>query len=427
MKVRPMRHARGLTALGAACALVLTACGEASSSNQAGGEGLPAGATKAEYQAAFKDIEPITLKTQSTSPKGSVPGRSYERYYEAVEEWSGGKITWDVSYSNAVADPISSDDALRDGRLDWVSVAPPYEPAEYPAFNALMGGSFITGTSAVEGLMRSNAWLNEVAFESDEIMQEFEDHGMVPLLPFWTSGAQAYFCGEADNTSLDTLDGATIGVDLPTGVKQAEALGTSPISVPYTEFFESLQRGVVDCISAPTAVAVSVGFLPEAPNAVIDPEVAFSMAFGTIAFSKRKWDELPLVAQQLLWDKLDVYISQNIIKSFINVGVMAQTLEDSGGSVQPLEDNARETLRAKNDELLEDLRDTEAVADGDVLVDAMTQANQDWQDKVHGLGYEEVPYNDFHNYLAKTGPEGPDVSPYAELVMSEIFNDLRPS
>lgn len=403
----------------------LAGCAESGGANSGGGDGIDAGASMEDYQAAFEDLSEITLLTQTPAPKGSVTGLPMEKYFEAVEEWSGGKITFDISYSNAVAEPGEADDALTDGRLDIASVLPIYDPSEYPANAALIEAGFISDQSAIDGVLTSNAWPNQVAFENDEILQEFEDHGMVPMVPIYNSGANALFCSET-RASLDDIKGTSVGSGGQAQSAQVESLGGTPSSIPYTELYESLQRGVVDCtVSSPT-VAVLGGFLEAAPFVTIDPDAGFALAPGALAFSQTTWDSLPLVAQQLLWDRLDVFVGSNIEdKIFVNNAQMATDVEKFGGSVQPFDEEAASALRGQNEELLAQLAETDAVADGEAFVQAMQDANAEWNETVDGYGFEDVGYAEFGTWFAEN-KDTVDLTDYTAAVM-EILSAHRPS
>lgn len=427
------RLTTGLSALGMVTVLALAGCAEKSStgtgsSGSGGGAsgtgGVAAGSSMDAYKAAFANVDAIKLKTQTPAPKGAATGLPLEKYYEAVTEWSGGKITWDVQYSNAVAAPAEADNALNDGRLDVASVLPIYEPDEYPANNALIFGGFISDQSAVQGALSSNAWPNAVAFGNSDIMKEYDDHGMVALVPVYNSGANGLFCSKA-RTGLSTIKGASVGAGGVAQTAQVQALGGSASSVPYPELFESLQRGVVDCtVSSPT-VAVLGGFAAEAPHVVIDPEAGFALAPGTLAVSKTAWDGLPLVAKQLLWDKLGIFIASNVAdKVFPNNAEMAKAVKGAGGSVTPFDADARAAMQATNEKLLTDLRSTKQVSDGAALVDTMTKENEAWQSTVNGLGFEAVDYKDFDTWYTAGKV---DLTPYADAVMKTIFDQHRPS
>jgi TRAP-type C4-dicarboxylate transport system substrate-binding protein len=421
-KTRIKALSAGLSVLGA---LALAGCAEdGGGAVSGGGEGLPAGATIEDYKAAFADIDPIKINTQSPSPKGSVTGRNVEEYLKAVTEWSDGKITFEVAYSNAIAPPTEVDNALVDGRLDLGQVLPIYEPAEYPATAAMIDAGFISNQSAVVGTLQSNAWPNEVAFGNEDILNEYDEHGMVPLVPVYNSGVNALFCSEK-RTDLDSLDGMESASGGTAQSKEIEALGGSAASVAYPELFESLQRGVVDCSVSSLTVGVLGGFIPAAPHVVIDPEAGFSLAPGSMAFSKTKWEELPLVAQQLFWDKLDVFVGVNIEdKIFPNTADAVKQAKENGGSVQTFGDDARASLQEVNASMLDDLRGTDAT-DGDALIDASTAAADKWLAKVQELGYtDEVGYNEFDTWFA---PGKIDLTEYTKTVIDEIFAEHRPS
>src|SRR5690625_4912677 len=302
----PWSRVRNASAVLLAAVLSIAGCaGDAQSRTGAvGGQdvaGLPFGSTKEDYIAAFEDLDSITLHAQTPAPQGSPTGRHMESYLAKVEEWSGGKISFEIGYSNAIADPAEIDEALVDGRLDVAQPLPIYKPSEFPATNALIHAGVFNQGTAVTGALQSNAWPNELALNTPEIMAEWEKAGLVPLVPIFNSGANALLCS-SPHTSLGHMEGTTTSAGGTIQSQQVDALGASPVSVAYTELFESLQRGVVSCTVASQTVSLLGGYLPEAPYMTIDPEAAFADAPGALAVSKSTWDSLPLMAQQLLWD-----------------------------------------------------------------------------------------------------------------------------
>lgn len=419
-----------LFALTAAAGLALAGC----SANTGGDGGDPTegattdgvayGATQEEWAAAFADVEPVLIYAQTPAPKGSPTGLNMENYFAAVEEWSDGKITFDIAYSNAVAAPTEIDDALNDGRLDIGSVLPIYEPSDYPATNALIEAGVLNNPSAVVGVLQSNAWPNDVAFQTPEIMEEWDSHGIVPLVPVFNSGANGLFCS-SEHTTLESLQGVQVSAGGTIQIAQVEALGAAATSIAYTELFESLQRGVVSCTVGSQTVALLGGFLPEAPYIVIDPEATFAVAPGGLAFSKSKWETLPLVAQQLFWDKLDIFLGENItVKIWPNTAEAQAQVEAADGKFSNFEPAARKAIQDVNASVIEGLRGSSAL-DGDALVDAAEAAATGWTKSVEDLGYDpSVGYADFAEW-ADGG--NTDISDYLETVMKEIFLPNRPS
>ncbi|MFP3468156.1 C4-dicarboxylate ABC transporter substrate-binding protein, partial [Leifsonia sp. SIMBA_070] len=76
---------------------------------------MSAEASMEDYVAAFADVDPINLKVQSNNPQGTGQSVPLEAYVAAVEEWSGGKITFDVKYSGAIAPIAQAGQAMADG------------------------------------------------------------------------------------------------------------------------------------------------------------------------------------------------------------------------------------------------------------------------------------------------------------------------
>ncbi len=423
---RPARRAIQTLAGGTAALLVLAGCAaEATEGSSSGGsgDGIAAGATKAEYHEAFADIDPITIITQTTGPKGSSSGARFEAYHEAITEWSNGKITFDTSYSNAIAPPPEAADALADGRLDLVNVQTVYQPEEFPANNSLVDLSFVGDHSPVVGQLQAQAWMADVGF-ADEFAQEYEDLGIKMLLPSFHGGSPTMMCTEERRT-LSALKGAQSVAAGKSAMAQLEALGVTPVTLDYTEIYESLQRGVVDCVEGSFTIAVLGGYIEATPNVVLDPQVGFARSPGAMAMSLSTWESLPLVAQQLFHDRLDVFIEASMEGIFQAIAEGVQAVTDAGGELQTWADDAREALTAANDDLLEQARGNDALQDADAFVDAVQESSDKWFEILtEDLGYStDHPYAEWAQTWAD---EGVDLEPFIERIRTEVLDEHRP-
>lgn len=402
----------------------LAACAEESGGAQAKGEGIEFGATKEEYAAALAEIDPITIQAQSPSPKGSLTGAKFEGYMEAVEEWSGGKITFDIAYSNAIAQPTEVDDALRDGRLDMGSVVLTYEPQEYPANALLADVTFAGSQGAFAGLMASNTWWLDVGLSTAEVTEEFESKGGKLLIPAFNSGLIVLNCAEpvkslADFKSRQIING-TAGQ-----AATLQELGATPISMAYPEIFESLQRGVADCSMNSLLVSQLGGFESLVPHATIDSGAGFGSGPGGLAFSQEAWDSFPLVVQQLLFDRIDAFMVSNFESVWQVIADVTAAYAAAGGGVTDYDDDARAAIAKVNEQRLEEFRTTDAVADGDAFIDRVQDTIDRWNTKITDeLGYEEVPYDDFADFHAG---EMPDLQPLVDAVFEDVLLEHRPS
>jgi len=411
--------------------MALTACAEESGSGDGdaasdGGstEGVEYGASMEDYQAAFEDLEPITLNTQTPGPQGSATSTKFEEYFEAVEEWSGGKITWEIAYSNAVAPPTEIDNALQDGRLDVGLALPIYEPSEYPASSAINELSFIGRQTPVVGVMTSHAWMLDVMMQTPEAQEEFEATGVHVLLPAFNSGHSHMVCTE-ERTALDDFQGAQILSGGSRQGKQIEALGGTPVSIPYTEVYESLSRGVAQC-TVSSMLGIDLGGYADVANKVaIDPETGFAITTGNIAINSGVWEELPIEAQQLLFDRLDVFLESSVKNTWAAIAGAVTAIDEAGGGFQPFADDAKERLQEANEGFLDELRSSAAVDDPEGFVSLAEESADKWSEIVTGdLEYEDR--DDYLDFAQWFEDEDVDLQPYAQRVFEEVLLDHRP-
>jgi TRAP-type C4-dicarboxylate transport system substrate-binding protein len=425
---RGRRGVAGPAGAGLLGVLALTGCAEEATDSSSGGgsttAGVEYGATKEQWQKALADITPITIKAQSPSPQGAVTGAKFEGYMDAVEEWSGGKITFDVAFANAVAPPLEVDNALADGRLDLGSVVPSFEPQEYPA-NAAFGAATQQGPNGpFAGTLIANTWWLDVAYNTPEMFQEGEDHGFHIIQPAFNSGLITLMCAEP-KTSLADLKGSTVIVGNQSQAKAVENFGGSPVSMAYPEIFEALQRGVADCSLNSLLVAELGGFTSEVPNVVSDPDAGFGSGAGAWAFSSAAWESYPLEVQQLLFDKLDAFMVSNFESIWTTIEGVVDDATAANGSFSEFDDDAQKNVQATNKTILDGLRTNPALSDGEGFVDNVQSAVDKWTTTItEDLGYEEVPYEKFSDFYS---PGEVDLDALTKTVFEEILLEHRPS
>ncbi|ALJ18866.1 hypothetical protein [Microbacterium sp. No. 7] len=385
-------------------------------------EGLAFGATKEEYIAAFADIEPITLQTQTGGAEGAPQNLGREAYIKAVEEWSGGKLKIEMAYANGiVAAATEADNALADGRLDIsFSVLPSYEPDIYPVNTVLNDLSTVSPAGAFSQLVRAG-WMSE-AFATDEVFQaEMEEAGIVILLadqgsPFL--GNSLFACAEPTDGSLSDLSGRSVSASGSAFTAQLTALGMSPITMPWNELYEGLERGVVDCGSGSFGGLQAASIQPVAQHGVID-QVPLAVSLSYVGVGQQVWEELPLVAKQLLFDRLDVFMIESSIAGMDGV---ASYLGDFA-TVSPLASDARSALEAANTALIEKV---EAGAPDGVDVAGL----QDLAEKWRGIVVDELGYGDtgLVEYAVDSSDyEGYDPEAFVTYLFEHVLADQRPA
>jgi len=405
----------------AAVAFALVGCADERGDGRAGGgAGLAYGATKAEFVAALADMKPVTLRMQSTAPQGAATGRRFEDYAKAVADWSGGKVTFDIAYANAVVPPAEVADAVGDGRLDMGSVVTALVPADFPVNNALWDLSFMGGQTPVGGLLQSQATLLEASVSTPEIYEEFADKGLFPLVPAFGAGSVGLACSD-DSSGRDGLDGKIVASQSRTTAAQAAALGMTHVSAVYSEVFESLQRGVVDCTLSSLTVAALSGFIPAAPYFAIDQRVGFGNSGGSFVINNDKWESLPLAARQLLFDRADVFLQANFEGAWDNDKNAVAQIQKAGGKVMPLGPGSKARLESFNQSLVEKARSNADIKDPQGFVQTIQTALSTWD------GLDGDAPSDYVEFEAWYGPGKIELTSYMERLWTTTMGKKRPS
>jgi TRAP-type C4-dicarboxylate transport system substrate-binding protein len=95
------------------------------------------------------------------------------------------------------------------------------------------------------------------------------------VLAIWPFGPQVFFCNQPIKT-LDDLKSLRVRSFTPSMSKLIEALGATPVSIPFPEVYPSLQRGVANCgVTSPTSA--NTGKWPEVTTHLLPLSVSGSI------------------------------------------------------------------------------------------------------------------------------------------------------
>lgn len=415
-----------------ATSLVAAGCGSSDTGDNgdnAGGDGVAFGATKAEYVKALSSMEPITLTMPSVAAKGEPNSWWPEAYAKAVNEWSGGKMTVDIAYGNSVADLVTAGEALADGRLDISYFTPIYDPDNYPANNLASSITFAGPRTSLVGRMVQNAAAAELAVNTPELSDEITDAGIVPILPLSGAGSTVgILC--TDEKHNDSLKGAQVRVTGQSHMPGLEAMGATPVSLPMLEIFQGLQRGVIDCAEGLLSVLAAVGATEVAPNWALtqdQPGVGFPSTPTAFGANPQTWAKLPLAAQQLLFDRYDVYLDGMLRSEVFSEAGAVTKLKAAGGNFTSWSDATNASLKAINDKTLKTTAKSDLFKDGSAAVDGYMTAIDEWTALVTedlGFGDSDPVIEDLDTWIKDNGD--PDFGPFVDEFMSKIMQPHRP-
>lgn len=359
--------------------------GDGSSSDDSAGEGFTSDASQDEIDEALSDLDPVTLKFQPSSmSEKSILAPNGLDVKKAIEERSGGKITVDIVWGQAIASYADVDDALADGRVDLAFTLPSYTPAEYPAFDAIGTAMSTLPSSPVASDLAANAAGVQAAWETPEVLAEFEDKNLVPLIPMLAAGGYSTMCSKP-MTSLKDWKGKQLRVGSAAAGKQVTDLGATPVSLSFPETYEALQRGTVDCDLGQLAPNVEAGTFEVAPNVGVASDAGIARSAGAITAGK-KYSELPVAYQQVIFDSMSTTFATMME---VVIGAKAQAVEqakDNDGKVEPFDDDVQKQM-AKYAKTLSDT--TAKKAEIPDAPSTLKSAGSDWQKSVTELGYAD--------------------------------------
>jgi len=226
---------------------------------------------------------------QSTSHIVSVEGTT--KWMAAVEEETGGKITFEHFPSQQAAKSKAQLDAVNNGILDAALLGTPYHADVLPLNSvvALPGyyGSAVEGTEALQSML-----------EEGPLREEILATGVTPIfgfvLPPYQVLAKTRLGAPAD---WDAQDIRTSG---STQAMTARALGGVGISIPGPEVYTAVERGRLDAVLFPLASVPGYKL-----NEVVS-HISTNGSFGGYSFV--------MVVRSDLFDGLDAKTQETLVK-----------------------------------------------------------------------------------------------------------------
>jgi TRAP-type C4-dicarboxylate transport system substrate-binding protein len=386
------------------------------------GEGFEFGAPQSEVDSAIEELEPVTLVYQASAPsQDATAAVTAAAFTEAVEERSGGKITLDVVWGQAIAGYPELDDALADGRVDIAYHLPIYDPAAYPGVDAYNKLTQYSSPAPLTGEAVSQAMMSEAAWNNEKVLSDYSEKGLTALSPLLSSGDYWIACTEPGSTMSD-WNGRQIRVAATAQSEIASSIGASPVSMEYGETFEALQRGTIDCTFLQAQVAASTGLLEVAPHISVLSEGRMTGGANAAHVAGSGFTDLPLPYQQIIFDaEIDQFHGQ--LATTMDSALQAvNDARAAGGSFTPIDSEAEEKISETQERLVDEL-----IAEGRVDKDIREQLEQSaekWTEIVEELGY--VDGGDLTDLDQWYEVGGVDFRPLGQRVVEEAALSRRP-
>lgn len=209
-------------------------------------------------------------------------------FFENLEKASGGKLKAQFRFIDEVG--LKGFDGVRQlqtGVFQMMAISPGYVAGDEPFFIGLD----LPGIAPELPLARKTIDAYRSAFD-DRLQQKFGGK----LLALWPYPGQVFFCKGA-LSGLDGLKGKKVRVFSPALANLVEQFGAIPVTVPFSEVYQGLQRGVVDCAISGSLSGNTAKWFEVADHLY---PLAVSWAIQGHAANLDFWKGLPEVQRQLL-------------------------------------------------------------------------------------------------------------------------------
>ncbi|MEX0405924.1 TRAP transporter substrate-binding protein DctP [Aquibium sp. LZ166] len=201
------------------------------------------------------------LKVAHISAESSPISGADRHFAKEVERLTGGDLTMRFFWSGSLGSGNEIIHLISSGAIPAGVTAPVYYPSELPidgVTNALPF-TFPSAGAAMDAK-------REIA-KTDAALEEYKRAGVYPILHHGLANLHLVCSKKAE--TLDELKGLKARSNGFYWPPAFEAIGITPISVPFNEMYESLQRNVIDCVFSTWAGAMA-GRLGEVAKYWID-------------------------------------------------------------------------------------------------------------------------------------------------------------
>lgn len=182
------------------------------------------------------------------------------------------------------------------GVTDATFTLPGYTSADFPmmALTELPG----TATSAEDGTQK--LWKHFDRF----LAREFGD---AKVLMLWNSDTASLMSKGKPIRALEDLKGMKIRTPSAAQSAQLEALGATPIDMPVTQIYNSLDRGVIDATMIPLSAALDFKLIEVARYFTVDAPLGRSPFL--VAMNRTRYEKLPADLKKIIDDTTGLSLS----------------------------------------------------------------------------------------------------------------------
>jgi len=272
-----------LTALVMILMLILTGCG--------GGQ-----QKAAEKQQAAAEKKVVELKFHHHDPPSSAAGKFFEKWCKEIEAASNGTLKITVFHGAALGSAKDTYDMVVNGTVDMAWGVTAYFPGRFD-----MTDVFNLPLLGIETAEEGSQIFWDLYTKTDYLKKEYEPfkvlflhcHADVPLA-----------LKNKTITKTSDLKGVKVRVAGSMPTEFFKALGASPIAMPATDVYTSMEKGVLDGIAADWHLLKSFKIIEQAKE-YLDMKLYTGPLFCVM--NKKVYESLPPEAKKAIDEKAGQY------------------------------------------------------------------------------------------------------------------------
>lgn len=196
----------------------------------------------------------------------------------------------------ALLGPLEIYEGVAAGAADLGTTCPAYTPGLFPVTEAFELPGYNNDNALVASLTMHEGWK-----QSDLLQKEYED---VKVMFFWATGPGDFIMNTPVRT-LEDMAGQQVRAVGGT-VASVEALGGTPVGMPMSDSYISLDQGIVDGILAPTDTLK--GFrLAEVTSYITKTPFIYNIIFMKV-MNWDTWNSFPASVQEIFNEVNEKYV-----------------------------------------------------------------------------------------------------------------------
>ena len=249
-------------------------------------------------QARIAAAETIELKFATFfSPKHTMQRMVFEPWAKKISELSGGKVKVSFFPGGALGKAPDHYALVEKGIADIVYTLHDYTPGRFP----------LTSVFELPFMARSATKVSEAMWKTYEKFPEMrKEYRKVKVLALFAHPPGHFYTTKKPLKSIADFKGLKFRTASPFVTKALKAFGAAPVSMPITETYTALERGVVDGTVVPWegVFVFKLGDLLKYCT-----EADFYTMTMTVLMNKRKWDSLPQDVKKIIGENSGLSLS----------------------------------------------------------------------------------------------------------------------